>query len=912
MPTNPAIRCEWRHLPAAILTIVLTTVEGNGSDIAQVEFFEERIRPVLVEHCYGCHSSDAKDVKAGLNLDSRNGLLRGGDSGPAVVPGQSGESLLMQALEYDGLEMPPSAKLPAKVIADFAAWIDAGAADPREGSGRSARPMADFAAARQFWSFKPARRAAAPPVRNGTWPLSPIDFLTRAAMEAKTLTPVVPAGKRELIRRATFDLIGLPPSPAEIEAFLADDGPRSFEKVVDRLLDSPHYGERWARYWLDVAHYAEDQAHTADLKPNTSGYRYRDWVIDAFNADMPYDRFVRLQIAADLMPLADEERLIHMAGLGFFGLGAQYYKLTNRAKAEADELDDRIDTLSRGFLGLTVACARCHDHKYDPIPQQDYYSLAGVFQSSRLHDAPLAAAEIVTAYDEAQRRIKERDDSLRQRLEREMPRIREARVTEIPRFMVAVWKLRQGSCRKPPATAAETADIDGLDEKTLNRFVAFLDPREKDRLPALRAWFELAANQSSEPTATRSADMPPAVIAVAQEFQRHLEELLAARDATPGQPASSQDLLAEVFGRNGLLDVDVAEAERRLPATMQDEMKVRRTELEQLRKSSPPMYPVAHAIAEGSPVNMRVFLRGNPATMGDEAPRRFLRIIAGDDPPPFREGSGRLELADAIASPANPLTARVMDNRIWQHHFGRGLVATPDNFGRLGEPPTHPALLDFLATRFVESDWSIKALHRDIMLSATYRLGTRHDAANYAIDPDNRLLWRMNRRRLDVESWRDALLAVSGQLDRRLHGPSSELSAAGNVRRTVYSRISRHELDGMLRLFDFPDANITSSSRPETTVPQQQLFVLNSRFMVDTARAFAERLHAERPGSEAARLAHAFVLALGRPIAPDELASGLAFLRRQDTPEEANRNTLSRWQRYAQALLASNEFMYVD
>ena len=406
--------------------------------------------------------------------------------------------------------------------------------------------------------------------------------------------------------------------------------------------------------------------------------------------------------------------------------------------------------------------------------------------------------------------------------------------------------------------------------------------------------------------------MPPAVIAVAQEFQRHLEELLAARDATPGQPASSQDLLAEVFGRNGLLDVDVAEAERRLPATMQDEMKVRRTELEQLRKSSPPMYPVAHAIAEGSPVNMRVFLRGNPATMGDEAPRRFLRIIAGDDPPPFREGSGRLELADAIASPANPLTARVMVNRIWQHHFGRGLVATPDNFGRLGEPPTHPALLDFLATRFVESDWSIKALHRDIMLSATYRLGTRHDAANYAIDPDNRLLWRMNRRRLDVESWRDALLAVSGQLDRRLHGPSSELSAAGNVRRTVYSRISRHELDGMLRLFDFPDANITSSSRPETTVPQQQLFVLNSRFMVDTARAFAERLHAERPGSEAARLAHAFVLALGRPIAPDELASGLAFLRRQDTPEEANRNTLSRWQRYAQALLASNEFMYVD
>ncbi|NBX29005.1 DUF1553 domain-containing protein [bacterium] len=912
---------DMRAVAAMVVVAIATCVGVSKADDAQHEFFERRIRPMLVEHCYSCHSAKAEGIKAGLNVDSRDGLLEGGDSGPAVVPGHSDQSLIMQALRHDGLEMPPAGKLPDDVIADFASWIDAGAVDPRKADNKAAKPRIDMAKARQFWSFVPPRRIEPPSVANPAWPISPIDRFTLSAMESRGLVPVAPAGKRELIRRATFDLIGLPPTPDEIDAFVADDTPRAFEKVIDRLLASPHYGERWARYWLDIARYAEDQAHSADQKPNTSGYRYRDWVIDAFNANLPFDHFVRLQIAADLMPLSAEERLRHMPALGFFGLGAQYYKLTNRAKAEADELDDRVDTLARGFLGLTVACARCHDHKYDPIPQQDYYSLAGVFHSSRLHDAPLAPPDVVAAYDEAQKRIKERDDAARRFVDEQMPQIREARVVEVPRFMAAVWKLRQGMLRKPSMTVAEVAAAERLDEKTLNRFAAFLDPREKDKVPALGAWFELLATQSVDSDAGDAGHVPPAVWAVADGFRRHLEGLLEARSATGGQIASGAtstasgpgaELLHAFFGRNGLLDVDAAEAERRLPPAMQDEVKARRAELDALKQASPPMYPVTHAIAEGSPANMRVFLRGNPAIAGDEAPRRFLRILSVDEPPAFQRGSGRLELAEAISAPTNPLTARVMVNRIWQHHFGRGLVATPDNFGQLGEPPTHPELLDELAIRFVASGWSIKSLHREIMLSATYRLGGQPHPANEASDPDNRFLWRMPRRRLDVEAWRDAVLAVSGRLDRRLHGPSVDLAHPANNRRTIYARISRHELDAVLRLFDFPDANISSAVRSETTIPQQQLFTLNSRFMVEQARAFATRLHAERPESEAARLDHAFRLAFGRPIQPDELALALEYLGGNDGPDGSPPSSLTRWQRYAQALLASNEFMYLD
>ena len=1038
--------------------------EGSADRQAQLDFFEAKIRPVLVQHCYECHSADAKSVKGGLLLDTAAGLLTGGDSGPAIVPGRSTESVLMHALQYDSFQMPPSGRLPAAVVKDFEQWIEAGAVDPRTGPAAVPKKSIDFTAGRQFWSFVRPQKPAVPAVQNSAWAQNDIDRFLLAAMEQQGLTPSDPATKTELIRRATFDLLGLPPTPAEIDAFLADQSPQAFASLIDRLLASPHYGERWGRYWLDVARYSEDQAHTFSVTPNTSGWRYRDWVISAFNRDLPYDQFVRYQIAADLVSLPEDQRLAELPALGYFGLGPQYYKNTDAAKAAADELDDRIDTLCRGFLGLTVSCARCHDHKFDPVPTQDYYSLAGIFSSSRLHTAPLVPQPEVEAWNQAQTRLKELDEAIKRQVTDSGPKIRESQLPQVVDYLQAVWRLQSGGNLDAVAKASQ------LNAQFLKRWQELIQ-KQKDSNPAFRSWAELPAA-----TAADAAGQVPAVVtAAAQGLQRHLNLLLKQKnqsltpeevtelrqlvpagnalysspivrkskpaveidvelgearelhlvvtDAGDGAscdhadwadarivtaagelqlselkwrsvnvsfgnvnlnrnvqggglkiggrqfqkglgthstshivydlPAGSQrfravagldhsgtdqggcgegasvqfrvytqaptdlqqtesDLLAQVFGEQGVYAVDAQQLEQLLPAEAQMQLKSQREELERLRKANPAMYPVAHVIAEASPADMKVFVRGNPANQGDVAPRRFLKILAGDDPPAYSQGSGRLQLAEDIASPANPLTARVMVNRIWQQHFGRGLVSTPDNFGNLGERPTHPELLDWLAVRFQELGWSVKAMHRELMLTAAWQQGSLPREEGLARDADNRYLWRMNRRRLDVESWRDALLAVSGRLDNQLGGASTNLSEAGNTRRTVYAFVSRHELDNMLRLFDFPDANITASTRSETTVPQQQLFVINSPFMLNQARAFAARLQQDAGDDNAARITLAFRLSFGRSPSADELQLGLAYVTAEDAADSRDGTSLNRWERYAQILLASNEFMYLD
>jgi hypothetical protein len=569
-----------------------------------------------------------------------------------------------------------------------------------------------------FWAFQPVRQPTLPPVKDATWGRSPLDRFILAQLETKGLRSAPPADKRTLLRRVTFDLIGLPPTPEEIAAFLADDSPTAFARVVEGLLASPHYGERWARHWLDVARYGEDQAHSFRPRLYPDGWRYRDWVVRAFNTDMPYDRFVREQIAGDL--LGGPDRAGRLAATGFFALGPVYY-----GRATADELDDRVDTLTRGFLALTVSCARCHDHKFDALSTRDYYALAGVFASTDYREYVLT-----------------------------------------PR-----------------------GDIDK------------------------------AVQQPTDRTKTKKQ----------------------------------------------------------------------------------PRKPVIHALKEGQPVNLKVHLRGNPAALGEEAPRRFLAVLGGEARP-FRQGSGRLELAQVIAGKDNPLTARVFVNRVWAHHFGRGLVATVDNFGSLGERPTHPELLDHLAARFMAGGWSVKALHREILLSAAYQMSSRHDAKSYKIDPLNRLLWRMNRRRLEVEPWRDALLAVAGNLDRTLGGPSQDLSAVDNRRRTLYAAVSRHDLNPLLRLFDFPDPNLTSGQRAATIVPLQQLFVLNSDFMARQAQGLAARVTAG-PGSVQERIGRAFLLAYGRPPREREVRLGVKFLA------GAGKGA---WEQYAQVLLSANEFAFVD
>ena len=964
--------------------------------------------------------------------------------------------------------MPPKGKLPDSVIANFVKWVEMGAPDPRD--GEAVTNSIDFEEAGKHWAYLPIVRPELPEVQNPDWPANAIDYFTLAKMEALKLQPVDKAGKRELIRRATFDLIGLPPTPDEVAAFLDDDSLQAFEKVINRLLRSEHYGERWGRHWLDVARYAEDQAHTFSVRENSNGYRYRDWVVSAFNSDMPYDKFVRMQIAGDLIGPDSNESYEHLVALGFFGLGAQYYKNSDAAKAAADELDDRIDTLTRGFLGLTVSCARCHDHKFDPIPTQDYYSLAGIFRSSKLHNAPLCEPTEIQTYNAGQQRVKSTEAAVKKFLADEKSTAAESRVGEISKYIETVWMYQAAAATGQPANTAELTEQAGVNEFLLKRWIDFLEAKQKGKVRELNAWFAL--NPADSLSSDISATVPNKVSKVANEFQERIQSLLnvhdgvattnlvAESDGEPHKPGSprfvtpiatkvrptvgidvdisgakqlflvvsdggngkscdhadwiaprlvgekgelkltevkwkslegftgvkidrnhqgkpirvggkefengigvhapsvivydlpagyqrfeaaggldnsgsdqggcgdqasvqfsiyteqptegpispGKDLLSIVLGKDGPFAVSDNDLEHFLSGEKREQLIELRAEFEAAKKTAPAMYAVAHSYTEGKIADMRVFVRGNPARQREVAPRRFLRILAGENRTHFSNGSGRQDLAEAITRADNPLTARVLANRVWQHHFGRGIVATPSNFGKQGETPTHPALLDYLAAKFIESGWSIKALHREIMLSSTYQLGTSQSESNDNIDADNRFVWRMTRRRLDVEAWRDALLDVSGRLDRTLGGPSTNLADANNVRRTVYAKVSRHELDSLLRLFDFPDANITSSKRSETTVPQQQLFVLNSPFMVEQAKAFAARLHKDVPEGDAARIQRAFMLAYGRPAADVEVEIGLAYLGGEVDPK----SKLTSWQSYAQVLLGSNEFMYLD
>ncbi len=787
------------------------------------------------------------------------------------------------------------------LVAGLALTVPSMSAEPDAKQANTERKLGtiDVDEARRFWSFQPVRKPEPPDVNGQTSATTPIDRFILAKLEENRLKPAAAADKRTLIRRATFDLIGLPPTPEEINAFVNDDSTDAYAKLIDRLLASPHYGEAQARHWLDIARYAEDQAHTFAVKPNTNAFRYRDWVIDAFNSDLPYDRFVKLQIAADLMDDGSADAVKQRAALGFFGLGAQYYKNSDAAKAAADELDDRVDTLTRGFLGLTVSCARCHDHKFDPIPTQDYYSIAGIFWSSKLATVSMASKEEQQRYEDGQKKVQAAEKNVKDLLQGEKDKLINARIEELPQYFIAAWKCEERRLTQPDFTPEMQAKADHLDSGCLNRLTKFMNRKGK-AIPALDAW------RRNLPKAGAPAEPPADVVKAAQEFANAVKSALA-----KAADKSKDEMMVGLFGEKGVFPITDEEIVTKMPADCKKKYETRKREQTEVAKTVPPMPPSAHGLAEATPVDLKVYIRGNPAKQGDLAPRRFLEILAGDARPAFKKGSGRLELAEAIADPKNPLTARVMVNRIWQHHFGRGIVGTPSNFGALGERPTHPELLDYLAARFVESGWSIKQLHREIMLSSVYRQSSERNPQATQTDPENRLLWRMNRQRLTVEEFRDALLAVSGSLDAAMGGPTTNLESASNVRRTVYAKISRHDLNGLLRLFDFPDANITSDRRSETTVPQQQLFVLNSPFMVSRAKAFSARLKNEG-GDDTARIRRAFVLAFGRPATDDDIKVGLHYLNGKDSEKESAGNKLTRWERYAQTLLASNEFLYVD
>lgn len=743
-----------------------------------LEFFEAKVRPLFAKRCYQCHKSDSGEENGGLHLDHIASILKGGDTGPAIVPGDSENSLLIQAVEYRSVEMPPEAKLPLEEIAIFKKWIELGAPWPDETIlKKTVAGKIDWASARQHWSFQPVVRPDFPEINDRSWLREPLDYFVLAPLEANQWKPVEPAERATILRRVYFNLIGLPPSPAETEAFVYEAAPDAWERQIDRLLTQPQYGQRWARHWLDVARYSDGMGGFLDNRRMNDAWRYRDWTIHALNRDLPYDDFVRQQIAGDLVE--DEEAYL---GTGFLALGPTYNSdggdPDSIAQAKSETLDDRVDTFSRGFLALTVSCARCHDHKFDPIPTLDYYSLAGVFNNSPLYDRPLVSQEIVDTYNAAQKSINELNDKINKR---------NSEVT--------------ANGRKP--TEEEQSEID--------------------------QW---------------------------------------------------------------------------------------RADLAELRKNAPPMYPVAHTLRDTGSANMNVALRGNLRKPGEVAPRRMLQVLTEESPPLFSQGSGRRELADAVASNENPLTARVMVNRVWLIHFGRAIVRTPSNFGTLGELPTHPELLDWLAAEFVHKGWSLKRFHRQILSSATYQMSSQLNQEYFNRDGDNRLIWRMNPRRLDVEAWRDALLYVTGEFDGSFDGKPFE-NLLANRRRTLYSVISRardrFDSDKFLQLFDFPTPRATSAKRITSVIPQQFLFMLNSEFLVQRSRAFALRV-TEMSSVDAERINLAYASLYGRSPTEEEQALGLEFLTAAvdaSNTESDQPAQLSPWEQYAQILLSANEFNFI-
>jgi hypothetical protein len=890
---------------AAFLLLALGA--APAADEAQgVDFFESKIRPVLADKCYGCHSVEAegrKKLKGALYLDSKEGTLKGGDEGPAVVPGDLDKSLLIKAIRYhdDDLAMPPKAKMPDPVIADFETWVRMGAPDPRTGAQAPKAGAAIAEQSKTHWSFQAVQAVQPPAVKQAKWAASDLDRFVLAKLEAARIPPAPMADRRTLLRRATVDLTGLPPTAEEVAGFEADKSPEAFAKVVDRLLASPAYGERWGRHWLDVARYADSKGYVfQEDRAYPYAYTYRDWVVKAFNDDLPYDRFLQLQIAGDRLAGDDKQ---HLAALGFMTVGRRFLNDPH------DITDDRIDVLGRGTMGLTIACSRCHDHKFDPIPTKDYYSIYGMFASSEEPgDPPIigsAADPAQTAAYEAEKakREKERDDF---RTKTYAERLKELRGAEVmAKYLLAA----QDSLGKDDGARNEIVNTRQLERPVFNRWRGWLEKLD-DTHPVFGPWKKLAAvpegefaAKAKELLAERGQLNPLAADALVGQAPAKREELaklygalLAAHDGDQAHGDGNREAIRQLV-RGGGAPTAVAFDKADEVFNGKDEGKVRELQqkVDELASQHPGAPPRAMALVDRpKPHNVKVFIRGQPGNQGEEAPRRFLTFIAGKDAKPFSDGSGRLELARAIASKDNPLTARVMANRVWAWHFGTGLVRTPSDFGLRTEAPVHRELLDWLATRFVADGWSVKKLHRLIMLSATYQQSANGTPAAIKGDPENTLISRFNRQRIGIEALRDALLATSGRLDRTVGGRAVDLlKEPFTGRRTLYGSIDRQNLPGMFRSFDFASPDAHTPQRFFTTVPQQALYLMNSPFAVEQARALAKR--SESAGSAEARVQQLHRLAFARAATADEVRLGTTFIRAQDgAPAEAEAPPL--WQ----------------
>ncbi|MGH9843682.1 MAG: PSD1 and planctomycete cytochrome C domain-containing protein, partial [Blastocatellia bacterium] len=938
------ILAAWHSLPASAR---LSPPANDGH-----EFFEKKVRPLFAASCAKCHNPKARI--AGLDLTTAEGFTRGGESGALVDKEKPEESRLLKVVSYDGaMKMPPTGKLKDDEVAVLTAWVKMGAPWPGAEKPAAAANWPKNSSVREFteaekafWSYQPVRSVTPPAVKNASWAQSPIDRFILQKLEEKGLAPAPAADKLTLLRRATFDLTGLPPSENEIREFLADNSPDAFKKVVDRLLASPRYGERWGRHWLDVARYADSTGNDEDHR-YPHAWKYRDYVIESFNKDLPYDQFVGEQIAGDLLPPKDGEP-VNRRGIiatGFLALGPKAIAQQDKKKMLYDVYDEQVEVTSKAFLGLTLACARCHNHKFDPLLTRDYYAMTGIFASTRsftnpdshvsvVLEKPLVGKEEFEKYTAAKKAHQEKEKCARLQMEEIVDSVKDQMVKRLaPRmaeYMLTAHKVYQNGPMLMDAQAVAT--MAGLEPEVVKKWVEELKP--KDLTPQhLLEW----RNASPEKLPEVAKGYQDRFLARLAEWEKEIAEwrgqyqkAVAAQSASlPDRPKfeAGEDRFfdAVYMDKSGPFSVSEKDKEK-FSAEQQQQIATLQKQLEVLKKSAPAEPDMACAIEEGEQVAQPVFIRGDYNNHGEDAPKSFPAILSRYDTKPAFSGSGRLQLAEWLTQPEHPLTARVMANRIWQWHFGEGIVRTPDNFGIMGERPTHPELLDYLAKQFVAGGWSVKAMHRQIMLSSAYQMASINPKLAPDADPDNRLLMRFNRRRLSAEEMRDAMLRIDGTIDltvggslqtgRGTDGENNQGRLSVNPekqkRRTVYLPLRRANLPTLLNLFDFGDATTMSGKRQLTNVATQALFWLNSQFLTDRSVELAKSLLAKEGTDDAARVEAAYLRILNRRAEKEEIEPSLKYIagfRQRVSGESAEQKA---WQSFCRVLLASNDFLYLD
>ncbi|MEX1230500.1 MAG: DUF1553 domain-containing protein [Planctomycetaceae bacterium] len=1066
---------------------------------ADREFFEKSIRPVLINRCQDCHNADNPESK--LSVEHLADLIQGGTRGPAIVPGKPNESLLIRALSHGDVElqMPPKQKLPPEEIAAITDWIGRGAFWPGEkviaqatANAAHQNPTAAFTADQlNYWAFQSPLKPPLPSVQHDDWVQNPIDYFVLSRLEEQGMHPAPPADKRTLIRRVYFDLLGLPPTPDEIANFLDDDAPDAYARLIDRCLASAHYGQRWGRYWLDVARYADSNGLDENLA-HGHAFRYRDYVVSAMNADKPYDQFIQEQLAGDLLNFDPttattdfdlaSQRLI---ATGFLSLGAKMLAEDDPVKMQMDIIDEQVDTLGKAFLGLTFGCARCHDHKFDPFSQDDYYGLAGIFKSTRTmenfsvvarwQELPIGTPSEVERHQQHKQKIDQHNQTIAKFQSQQNDVVLKTAREQLDRYLLAAQhaellaKLMSGSQSQGDAIVSAAIKPSGVylleaEQFTRGNVEIYTTGYgegigvivNKGELPnyveydvdvAQSGWYQLEVRQAAAESRPSRLSLnggiviPQAVstvtgswypdtqtwhiegfvelvegkntlrierdgpfshidklllVPIAGDIAQRLVQLSSASDESPlqavfvenwrkllagplvdnspllpaqrafqGMPAdtwfdgldaewtslfgeSLPQSYAELANRYAEIlrkdDAAFASLRKQLddpqgpfvlpaspdglyPAERQAELKKLRDELTSLQSELPKL-PETMAVSDSAPENLRIHLRGSHLNLGHEVPRHFPRIFETNvevAPLETVERSGRLELARWLTQPSHPLTSRVMVNRVWLWHFGKGLVRSPDNFGLLGELPTHPELLDWLAVEFAESGWSLKQLHRLILSSSAYQMSTTFRADYDDVDPENKWLWRMNRRRLEAEAVRDAILVVSGELDPQMQGsllPTANrayVTSTANVnpvvydtnRRSIYLPVVRSALFEMFQAFDFADPSVLNGQRESTTVASQALFMMNSPFVAEKSLALAEEILAAPDLTPEQRVTQLFERILGREPTADEITGSLQYIN-DYTQSTSDSSAITGWQSFCRVLIASNEFLYIE